>query len=64
MKSARELWVAQLCEARSAQSLADAEGLAAVGGVTVAARGGSSASHEKDRVAKNCLRNRGYKVFN
>ena len=38
--------------------------LAAVGGVTGAARGGSSASQEKSVVIKNCLRNRGYKVLN
>jgi uncharacterized protein YcfJ len=33
---------------------------AVVGGV----RGGGRAEHEKDRVVKNCLRNRGYKVLN
>lgn len=33
---------------------------AVVGGV----RGGGRAENEKDRVVKNCLRNRGYKVLN
>ena len=36
-------------------------GAGALGG---AVRGGSKASNEKDRVVKNCLRNRGYKVLN
>ncbi|MDX1696815.1 MAG: hypothetical protein R3308_00935 [Thiohalobacterales bacterium] len=36
-------------------------GAGALGG---AVRGGSSAGNEKDRVVKNCLRNRGYRVLN
>lgn len=36
-------------------------GAGALGG---AVRGGSRADSEKDRVVKNCLRNRGYKVLN
>lgn len=36
-------------------------GAGALGG---AVRGGSKSGNEKDRVVKNCLRNRGYKVLN
>ena len=36
-------------------------GAGALGG---AVRGGSKSKSEKDRVIKNCLRNRGYKVLN
>ncbi len=38
--------------------------LAGAGSVTGAVGGGSKAKNEKDRVIKNCLRNRGYKVLN
>ena len=37
---------------------------AGAGAVTGAVRGGSKAENEKDRVVKNCLRNRGYRVLN
>ena len=37
---------------------------AGAGAVTGAVRGGSKAENEKDRVLKNCLRNRGYKILN
>jgi len=37
---------------------------AGVGGVTGATRGAGSAANEKNRVVKNCLRGRGYKVLN
>lgn len=37
---------------------------AGAGAVTGGVRGGSKAENEKDRVVKNCLRNRGYKVLN
>ena len=37
---------------------------AGAGAVTGGLRGGSKAEDEKDRVVKNCLRNRGYKVLN
>ena len=37
---------------------------AGVGAVGGAVRGGSRSKSEKDRVIKNCLRNRGYKVLN
>ena len=37
---------------------------AGAGAVTGGLRGGSKAENEKDRVVKNCLRNRGYKVLN
>jgi len=32
--------------------------------VTGGLRGGGRADNEKDRVVKNCLRNRGYQVLN
>lgn len=38
--------------------------LAGAGSVTGAVHGGSKAKNEKDRVVKNCLRNRGYKLLN
>ena len=38
--------------------------LAGAGSVTGALHGGGKAENEKDRVVKNCLRNRGYKVLN
>lgn len=38
--------------------------LAGAGSVTGAVRGSNNAKNEKDRVVKNCLRNRGYKVLN
>lgn len=38
--------------------------VAGAGAVTGGVRGGSKADNEKDRVVKNCLRNRGYKVLN
>ncbi len=37
---------------------------AGVGAVTGGVRGASSAYREKDRVVKNCLRGRGYRVLN
>jgi uncharacterized protein YcfJ len=37
---------------------------AGAGSVVGGVRGGGSAGNEKDRVVKNCLRNRGYKVLN
>lgn len=37
---------------------------AGAGAVAGAVRGGSRSKAEKDRVIKNCLRNRGYKVLN
>ncbi|MGB5304855.1 MAG: glycine zipper family protein [Gammaproteobacteria bacterium] len=37
---------------------------AGAGSVTGAVGGGSRAGNEKDRVVKNCLRNRGYQVLN
>jgi len=37
---------------------------AGVGGVAGAARGAGSAAQEKNRVVRNCLRGRGYKVLN
>jgi uncharacterized protein YcfJ len=38
--------------------------VAGAGAVTGGVRGGSKAGNEKDRVVKNCLRNRGYQVLN
>lgn len=37
---------------------------AGAGAVTGGARGAGKAGNEKDRVVKNCLRNRGYRVLN
>lgn len=37
---------------------------AGVGGVVGGAKGASSGLHERDRVIKNCLRGRGYRVLN
>ena len=42
----------------------DASRGAGAGAVVGGVRGGGKAGHEKDRVVKNCLRNRGYKVLN
>ena len=42
----------------------DAKRAAGAGALGGAVRGGSRADSEKDRVIKNCLRNRGYKVLN
>ncbi|HSG11988.1 MAG TPA: glycine zipper family protein [Gammaproteobacteria bacterium] len=38
--------------------------VAGAGAVTGGVRGGGRADNEKDRVVKNCLRNRGYQVLN
>jgi outer membrane lipoprotein SlyB len=38
--------------------------VAGAGAVTGGVRGGGKAENEKDRVIKNCLRNRGYKILN
>ncbi len=38
--------------------------VAGAGAVTGGLRGGGRADNEKDRVVKNCLRNRGYQVLN
>lgn len=37
---------------------------AGVGAVSGAARGASETSHERQKVVKNCMRNRGYRVLN
>jgi uncharacterized protein YcfJ len=37
---------------------------AGVGAVGGGARGAAGTQHEKNRVVKNCLRNRGYKILN
>ena len=37
---------------------------AGAGAVVGAAKGGAATRHEKDRVVKNCMRDRGYKVLN
>ncbi len=41
-----------------------AERAAGVGGVVGGAKGGGSGLRERDRVVKNCLRGRGYRVLN
>jgi len=42
----------------------DVERLAGVGAVSGGASGAAATRQEKDRVIKNCLRNRGYSVLN
>lgn len=55
-------WVAAL--GAIAGNSGTAERAAGVGGVIGGAKGAGSGLRERDRVVKNCLRGRGYRVLN